>query len=48
MEDREHSKYRLEKFTIADVDAMRQLLALDCTVQQVAERFDTSRYTVSR
>lgn len=37
-----------KKFTPADVDAMRRLLAQGCTVQQVAERFDASRSTVSR
>lgn len=37
-----------KKFTPADVDAMKRLLARGCTVQQVAERFDASRSTVSR
>lgn len=37
-----------KKFTPTDVDAMKMLLAQGRTVQQVAERFDASRYTVSR
>lgn len=36
------------KFTPADVDTMKRLLTRGCTVQQVAERFDASRSTVSR
>lgn len=37
-----------KKFSPADVDAMKMLLAEGCTAQQVAERFDASRSTVFR
>lgn len=37
-----------KKFSPADVDTMKKLLAEGGTVRQVAERFDTSRSTVSR
>lgn len=37
-----------KKFSPADVDTMKKLLAEGGTVQQVAERFDASRSTVFR
>ena len=39
---------RKKKFTPADVGAMEKLLAQGCTVQQVAERFGTSRQIVAK
>lgn len=39
---------RKKKFSPADVRAMEDLLDQGCTIQQVAEQFDTSRQIVSK